>query len=47
MNGNQLEAGKTYDIWFCFHETNMSDIAFAMTIKSRRGTNEFGVLPLR
>jgi hypothetical protein len=46
MDMNQLKAGETYGVWFCFHEANMPDIAFAMTIKSKRGTNEFGALPL-
>jgi hypothetical protein len=44
---NRLEPGKTYGIWFVVQEKNYPDIAFAMTIKSNRGTNEFGVLPLR
>jgi hypothetical protein len=42
-----LQAGKTYGIWFGFHEKNMPDIAFAMTITSKRGSDEFGALPLR
>ena len=44
---NLLQAGKTYGIWFGFHEKNMPDIAFAMTITSKRGSDEFGALPLR
>jgi hypothetical protein len=42
-----LKPGQTYAIWFSFKEKDMPDIAFAMTIKSNRGTNEFGALPLR
>jgi hypothetical protein len=44
---NRLEPGKTYAIWFGFQEKAPPDIAFAMTINSERGTNEFGALPLR
>lgn len=44
---NRLEPGKTYGIWFAVREENHPDIVFAMTIKSDRGTNEFGMLPLR
>jgi hypothetical protein len=43
----QLEPGKTYGIWFGFDDKKMPDIAFAMTVNSPRGTNEFGALPLR
>jgi tetratricopeptide (TPR) repeat protein len=43
----RLEPGKTYGIWFEFDNKNMPDIAFAMTVNSPRGTNEFGMLPLR
>jgi hypothetical protein len=42
-----LEPGKTYGIWFEFDDKNLPDIAFAMTVNSPRGTNEFGALPLR
>lgn len=44
---NHLEPGKTYGIWFEFDNKNLSDITFAMTIDSPRGTKEFGTLPLR
>jgi TolB-like protein len=47
LNKNRLKPGQTYAIWFSFKEKDMPDIAFAMTIKSNRGTNEFGALPLR
>ncbi|HEX5397865.1 MAG TPA: hypothetical protein VFY06_02320, partial [Verrucomicrobiae bacterium] len=43
----RLEPGKTYGIWFEFNKPDLPDIAFAMTIDSPRGTNEFGALPLR
>ena len=43
---NRLEPGKTYAIWFGFQEKDPPDIAFAMTIHSERGTNEFGKLPM-
>lgn len=43
----RLEPGKTYGIWFEFDRPDLPDIAFAMTINSPRGTNEFGMLPLR
>jgi hypothetical protein len=46
LDMKQLEPGKTYGIWFEFDEKNMPDIAFAMTVNSKRGTNEFGMLPL-
>ena len=44
---NRLEPGKTYAIWFALQEKDPPDIAFAMTINSKRGANEFGVLPLQ
>jgi hypothetical protein len=44
---NLLEPGRTYAIWFALQEKDPPDIAFAMTINSKRGTNEFGILPLR
>jgi hypothetical protein len=47
MDMKQLEPGKTYGIWFEFDDKNMPDIAFAMTVNSQHGTNEFGILPLR
>jgi hypothetical protein len=47
LDKNQLKPGQTYAIWFKFKEQDMPDIAFAMTINSNRGTNEFGALPLR
>jgi hypothetical protein len=47
LDMDRLERGKTYGIWFGFQEENMPDIAFAITINSKRGTNEFGALPLR
>ena len=43
----RLEPGKTYGIWFEFDKPDLPDIAFAMTVNSPRGTNEFGMLPLR
>jgi hypothetical protein len=43
----RLEPGKTYGIWFGFDKPDLPDIAFAMTINSPRGTNEFGILPMR
>jgi len=43
---SRLEPGKTYGIWFEVQEKNHPDIAFAITINSMRGTNEFGRLPL-
>jgi hypothetical protein len=43
---NRLQPGKTYAIWFAVQEKNHPDIAFAMTIDSKRGATEFGVLPL-
>ena len=43
----RLEPGKTYGIWFEFDNKSLPDIAFAMTVNSPRGTNEFGILPLR
>jgi len=47
LDENRLMPGKTYAIWFGFKESNMPDIAFAMTIDSIRGANECGILPLR
>ena len=47
LQKDRLEAGKSYAIWFGFKESNMPDIAFAMTIDSDRGAREIGVLPLR
>jgi|GEM_PF-3381367 len=47
FNTKRLESGKTYGIWFEFDDKNLPDIAFAMTVNSQRGTNEFGILPLR
>jgi hypothetical protein len=47
LDKDRLKPGQTYAIWFSFKEKDMPDIAFAMTIKSNRGTNEFGVLPLQ
>jgi hypothetical protein len=47
MDQGQLEAGKTYGLWFQFEEDNMPDIAVAMTIGSKRGSEEFGTLPLK
>ena len=44
---NRLKPGKNYAIWFAVQEKNHPDIAFAMTINSSRGANEFGALPLR
>jgi hypothetical protein len=44
---NLLEPGRTYAIWFALQEKDPPDIAFAMTINSKRGMNEFGALPLR
>ena len=42
---NRLVPGKTYAIWLGFRGKEVPDIAFAMTIRSQRGTNEFGALP--
>jgi len=42
-----LKPGQQYAIWFEFEEKDPPDIAFAMTIKSERGANESGVLPLQ
>jgi hypothetical protein len=47
LAANRLKSGKTYAIWFALQEKDPPDIAFAMTINSERGTNEFGALPLR
>jgi hypothetical protein len=43
---NEFKPGETYAICFRFEEENMPDVAFAMTIHSQQGTNEFGTLPL-
>jgi TolB-like protein len=43
----RLEAGAPAAIWFEFLDQNVCDIAFAMTIDSKRGAEEFGVLPVR
>jgi hypothetical protein len=43
----RLEPGKTYGIWFEFNKPALPDIAVAITINSPRGTNEFGILPMR
>lgn len=42
-----FQPGKTYAIWFCFSEKDLPDIAFAITIDSKRGEEEYGKLPLR
>jgi len=47
LAAKRLKPGKTYAIWFALQEKDPPDIAFAMTINSKRGTNEFGALPLR
>ena len=47
LDRGRLKPGKTYGIWFGFKERDMSDIAFAITIRSERGARDFGVLPLR
>jgi hypothetical protein len=47
LDKSRLEPGKTYAIGFGFVQKDMPDIAFAMTITSKRGSDEFGALPLR
>ena len=44
---DQLQPGKSYVVWFALQEKDHPDIAYAMTIRSPRGTNELGPLPLR
>ncbi|HTV39605.1 MAG TPA: CsgG/HfaB family protein [Candidatus Sulfotelmatobacter sp.] len=46
INRDRLEPGKTYALWFYVEENDYPDSLFAMTIKSKRGLDEFGTLPL-
>jgi TolB-like protein len=39
--------GQEYAIWFGFEESDLPDIAFALTISSNRGRREIGGLPVR
>ncbi len=43
----RLKAGQEYAIWFGFDEKDLPDIAFALTISSKRGRKEIGGLPVR
>ena len=47
LGRNSFEPGKTYAIWFETDKASLPDIAFALTVNSQRGTNEFGALPIR
>ena len=47
VDKDRFEPGQSYAICFRFRQTNVPDIAFAMTIDSDRGHKELGVLPLQ
>jgi TolB-like protein len=42
-----IRPGEEYAIWFGFEESDLPDIAFAITIASHRGYSQFGILPLQ
>jgi hypothetical protein len=42
-----LKPGEEYAIWFRFKESDLPDIAFALTIRSLRGYSQLGILPLQ
>ena len=44
---DSLEPGREYAIWFAYADSDLPDIAFAMTIDSLRGRVEYGPLPGR
>lgn len=41
----QLQPGKTYAVWFYSEDEDLPDIAFALSVNSKRGQEEFGKLP--
>ena len=46
LHSSQFSSGKTYAIWFAYKEVDFPDIAFAMTIDTPRGREQFGSLPI-
>jgi hypothetical protein len=42
----RLKPGQTYAIWFEVQEKDYPDFIFALTLNSKRGAEEYGILPL-
>jgi tetratricopeptide (TPR) repeat protein len=41
----RLEPGKEYFVWFCYQQRQAPKLAVALTVKSDKGLEEFGILP--
>jgi hypothetical protein len=47
MSKKYLQPGQEYAVWFSFKESNVPDVACAITVQSSRGRAQAGILPLR